>query len=115
MFHEPLGGGGGTTDTDGLDTLKPRRVNLVRAFYKVGIGIDTLALAEQHLAIGTLTATDEEDEIMSRGELRDVWHTVGHRATDGVEALESSRRTDVFLDVFDDTMELVERLGGLAI
>ena len=110
MFHEPFGSGGGSTDTHSLDTLKPLWVYFFRSLDEVGIGIDTQALIEQHLAIRTLAPTDKEDEVVLGGELRDVRHAVGYRATDGVKALERSIGGDVFLDIFDDAMELVERL-----
>ena len=82
---------------------------------KVGVGIDTQALVVEHLAVGTLTPADEEDEVVAGGKLRDVRHTVGDGAADGVEALEGGAGRDVRLDIFDDTVVLVERLRGLGI
>ena len=113
LLHEPAGGGGGTTDADGLDALKPGGLYLLRVLDEVAVGIDAQALVEEHLAVGTLAATDEEDKVVLRGKLRDVGHTVGHITADGVEALEGGIWRDVRLDVVDDAVELVERLRGL--
>ena len=115
LLHEPAGGGGGTTDADGLDALKPGGLYLLRVLDEVAVGIDAQTLVEEHLAVGTLTATDEEDKVVLRGKLRDVGHTVGHITADGVEALEGGIWRDVRLDVVDDAVELVERLRGLGI
>ena len=82
---------------------------------EVGVGIDTQAFVVEHLAVGTLTTADKEDEVVARGELRDVRHTVGDGAADGVEALKGGGGRDVRLDVVDDAVVLVERLRGLRI
>ena len=82
---------------------------------EVGVGIDTQAFVVEHLAVGTLTTADKEDEVVARGELRDVRHTVGDGAADGVEALKGGGGRDVRLDVVDDAVVLVERLRGLGI
>ena len=79
----------------------------------MGVGIDAQTLVEQHLAVGALASADEEDEIMTGGKLRDVRHSVGYRTADGVEGAEGGFRRDVLLDILDDAMKLVERLGGL--
>ena len=52
---------------------------------------------------------------MLRGEVGDIRHAVGHRAADGVEALEGGALGDVRLDVVDDAVELIERFRGLRI
>ena len=52
---------------------------------------------------------------MLRGEVGDIRHAVGHRAADGVEALEGGALGDVRLDVVDDAVKLVERLRGLGV
>ena len=81
----------------------------------MGIGVDTQALIEQHLTIRALAPTDKEDEVVLGSELRDVRHAVGYGATDGIEALKGSVGGDVILDIFDNAMKLVERLGGLTV
>ena len=81
----------------------------------MGIGIDAAALVVEHLAVGALTAADEEDEVVTGGELRDVGHAVGYGATDGVEALEGGIGRDMFLNILDNAMELVERFSSLRI
>ena len=43
---------------------------------EVGVGIDAQTLVVEHLAVGTLTPADEEDEVVAGGELRDVRHTL---------------------------------------
>ena len=115
LFHEPARGASSTTDTYGLDTFEPRGLDLLGILYEVGIRIHTQTLVKEHLAVGTLATTDEEDQIMTGSKLRDVRHAVGNTATDGVKRAEGSLWGDVLLDVLDDTMILVERLRGLGI
>ena len=81
----------------------------------MGIGIDTQALVEEYLSITALPSADEKDKVMFGGKRRNIRHTVRHTAADGIEALESCLWRDMLLDVFDDTMELIQRLRGLAI
>ena len=50
---------------------------------------------------------------MPRSKLADIRHAVGYGTADGVERTESSIRRHVLLDIFDDTMELIQRLRGL--
>ena len=88
LFHEPSGGRGGSTDADALDAIEPGGLYFVGILDEVGVGIDTQTLVVEHLAIRALTATDKEDKIVAGGKLRDVWHTVGNTAADGVETLE---------------------------
>lgn len=52
---------------------------------------------------------------MPCGKLRDIGHPVGHTSADGVEALELGLRRDMFLDIVDDAVELIQRLCGLGI
>ena len=52
---------------------------------------------------------------MFRGEVGDIRHAVGHRATDGIETLEGGALGDMRLDVVDDAVKLVERLRGLGV
>jgi hypothetical protein len=69
LFHEPFRCGGGSTDTHSLDTLKPLWVYFFWTFNEVGVGIDAKTLVEEHLAIGTLASTDEENKVVLGSEL----------------------------------------------
>jgi hypothetical protein len=69
LFHEPFGSTGGTTDADGLDAFEPGTVDLFGTLDEVGVGIDTLALVEEYLAIAAFTTADEEDEVMACSKL----------------------------------------------
>ena len=69
LFHEPFGSTGGTTDADGMDAFEPGAVDLFGTLDEVGVGIDTLALVEEYLAVGALSTTDEEDEVVAGGKL----------------------------------------------
>ena len=115
LFHEPAGGGGGTADADGVDALEPLWLYLLGILDEVGVGIHAQTLVVEYLAVRALAATDEEDEVVLGGKLRDVGHAVGHGAADGVETLEGGLGGDVRLDIIDDAMELVERLRGLTV
>ena len=115
MLHQPFGSAGGATDTYRLNTFKPNGVYLCWSLDEVGVGIDALTLVEEHPAVTALATTDKEDEVVAGGKLRDVGHAVGHRAANGVEALEGGARGDVRLDIVDDAVKLVERLGGLRV
>ena len=88
LLHEPAGGGGGTTDADGLDTLKPLRLYLLGILDEMGVRVHAQTLIIEHLAVRALSTTDKEDEVVLRGKLRDIGHAVGHRTADGVETLE---------------------------
>ena len=79
------------------------------------IGIDAQTFVIEHLAIRALSSADKEYEVVLGGKHRDVWHTVGYRTADGVEGTEGGVWRDMLLDIFDDAMELVKRLGGLRI
>ena len=50
---------------------------------------------------------------MLSGKNTDVWHTVGHLPADGVVTLEVGSGRDVLLDIGDDSVKLIKRLGGL--
>lgn len=115
LFHQPLRSAGGATNADSLDAFEPGGVYLLRSLDEVRVGIDTLTLVEEHFAVAALTTADKENEVVAGGKLRDVGHAVGDGATDGVEALEGGCGGDVRLDIVDDAMELVERLGGLRV
>ena len=108
LFHEPFRSTRSTTDAYSIDTFKPGAVYLVRSLDKVGIGIDTTALVEEYLAITTLTATDEENEVVTGGKLRDVGHAVGYGTTDGIEGAEGGIGRDMRLDIVDDAVELFQ-------
>jgi hypothetical protein len=108
LFHEPFRRARGTTDANSTYTLKPGTVYLVRTFNQVSIGIHPTALIIENLAITAFTTTDEENEIVTGSKLRDVWHTVGYGATDGVEGAEGSVRRDVRLDIINDTVKLFQ-------
>ena len=81
----------------------------------MGIGIHTQALVIKHFAVGALTPTDKEDQVVFRGKLRDIWHAVGHITTDRIKALEGCLWGYMTLDIVDDAMKLVERFRGLRI
>ena len=113
MLHQPTGGAGGTADANGVDAFEPFWLDLTGVFDQVAVGVHPQTLVEKHLAVRAFTSADEEDQIVLRGEGRDIRHAVGYRATDGIEALERGILGDMRLDVVDDTMELIERLCGL--
>ena len=123
LLHEPAGGAGGTTDADGLDVFEPGGLDLFEpggldlagVFDEMAVGVHPQTLIEEHLAVRTLPTADEENHVVFRGETGDVRHTVGYRATDGVETLERGPLGDMRLDVVDDPMELIERLRGLGV
>ena len=115
LLHEPARGGGGAADADGVDALEPLGLYLLGILNEVGVGIHAQTLVVEHLAVRTLATTDEEDEVVLGGKLRDVGHAVGNGAADGIEALEGGLGGDVRLDIVDDAMELVERLRGLTV
>ena len=81
----------------------------------MGVGVDALALAKEHLAVAALTAADEEDEVVAGGKLRDALHAVGHGTADGVERAEGGRGGYVAADILNDAVKLVERLRGLRV
>ena len=113
MLHKPSGGAGGTADANGVDAFEPFRLNFTGVFDEVAVGVHPQTLVEEHLAVRALTPTDEEDQVVLRGEGRDIRHAVGYRPTDGIEALERDTIGDMRLDIVDDTMKLIERLCGL--
>ena len=115
LLHQPLGCTRGTADANGLRPLEPFHVNLLGTLYLVTVGIDTLALVEQHLSIGALATTDKKNQVVPGCEAGDIGHTVRHLSADGIEALEHSSPDDMVLTVVDDAMELVQALGGLGI
>lgn len=81
----------------------------------MAVGVNTEALVIKNLAVRALAPTDKEDKIVLGSKLRDVWHAVGNRAADGIEALKRGRRRNMGLNVIDNPVELIERLGGLGI
>ena len=115
LLHEPAGGAGGTTDANGTDVAEPGRIDLLGVFDKMAVGVHMQALVVKHLAVRTLSAADEKDEVVLGGKTGDIGYAVGNGTADGVEALEGSFGRDMGLDVVDDTMELIERLRGLAV
>ena len=94
---------------------KPRHVYLVSTFNLIAVGIDAVALLEQHLTITALSSRHKQYKVVTRSKRRYVWHTVGYLSADGIEALELGSFAHVFLYVFYDAMESVERLSGLRI
>ena len=113
LLHKPSGGAGGTADADGLDAFEPFRLNFTGVFDEMAVGIHPQTLVKEYLAVRTFTTADEENQVVLRGEGRDIRHAVGYRATDGIEALERGILGDMRLDIVDDTMKLIERLCGL--
>ena len=81
----------------------------------MSIRIHAQALVVEHLSVRTLPSAHKQDKVVLGSKLRYVWHAVGYRTTDGVEALKGGIRRYVRLDVIDDAVKLVERLGGLRI
>ena len=77
------------------------------------VRIDLQALVKEHLTITALSATDKQNQVVARGKLRDIRHTVGHRTTDGIETLKMGVGGDMRLDIVDDTVVFIKRLGGL--
>ena len=55
----------------------------------------------------------QKDEVVTSRKLGNIGHAVGHLAADGVETLKLCLRRYVLLDIENDAVELVERLGGL--
>ena len=79
----------------------------------MAVAVHLTTLVVQHTAVAALMAAYEEDEVVLHGEGADVVHAVGHLAADGVETLKLCLRRYVLLDIENDAVELVERLGGL--
>ena len=115
LLHVPTGGAGSTADADGTDVAEPGGIDFLGIFDKMAVGVHMQALVVEHLAIRTLSATDEKDEVVLGGKTGDIGYAVGDGTADGVEALEGGFGRDVGLDVVDDTMELIERLRGLTV
>ena len=115
LLHEPAGGAGGTTDANGTDVAEPGGIDFLGVFDKMAVGVHMQALVVEHLAVRTLSAAVEKDEVVLGGKTGDIGYAVGNGTADGVEALEGSFGRDMGLDVVDDTMELIERLRGLAV
>ena len=63
LLHEPAGGAGSTTDANGTDVAEPGGIDLLGIFDKMAVGVHMQALVVEHLAIRTLSATDEKDEV----------------------------------------------------
>ena len=116
LFHKPFGRTCGSTDAYGMHIVgKPRHIYLVGTFYLIAVGIDAMALLEQHLTITALSSRHKQYKVVTRSKRRYVWHTVGYLSADGIEALELGSFAHVFLYVFYYTMETIERLSGLRI
>ncbi len=81
----------------------------------MAVGVDPSALVEQHSAVAAFSAANEEHEVVARGKRAYVGHAVCHLSANGVIALECCRGRDMCLNVFYDTVELVERLCSLRI
>ena len=115
LFHEPFGRGGSTTDAYCLDAFEPLRIYFIRTLNEMGVRIDAQAFVEQHLSITALSATDEKDQVVTAGKVRDVGHSIGDITADGVEALKGGLWRDVLPYVFYDALKLVKRLRCLGI
>ena len=81
----------------------------------MAVGVYTQTLIIEHLAVRTLTTTHKEDKVVLGSKLRYVWHTIGHRTTDGIKTLKCGIGRDMSLDIFDDAIKFIERLSGLRI
>ena len=114
LGHQPAGGRGGAADADALFSLEPGGVDFGEVGDHVRLGVDLQALAEEHAAVGTLLAADEEHEVVAPGKLADVGDAVGYLSADGVERLETAVGFQV-LDFVDDVAEALDRLGGLRV
>ena len=115
LFHQPLRCAGGTADADGVHTLKPFLLYLLRPLDEVTVGVDALTFVEEHLTVTALAPAHEEHKVVTTGECRNVRHSVGHLTADGVETLECGIRRYMFLYIFNDTMKFVERLSRLRV
>ena len=113
LFHQPLRCAGGTADADGVHTLKPFLLYLLRSLDEVTVGVDALTFVEEHLTVTALASAHKEHEVVACGKCRYVGHTVGHLSADGVEALERGFGGYMFLYILDDTVKFVERLRCL--
>lgn len=65
LLHEPLGSACSATNTDGLYTLKPLRIDFFGIFNKMSIGIDPQTLIEKHLTIAALATTYKENQVVA--------------------------------------------------
>lgn len=112
-FHQPLGSGGRSADTDGACVPEQGAVYFLRLVYLIRVGIDLLAFLKQNLSVGTFMSADEEDQVVGGREPADVRHAVGHLPADGIEILERGGRRDVSFDVGHYLPELIQRFGCL--
>ena len=92
LLHEPTGGAGGTADANGVDAVEPFWLDLTGVFDEMAVGIHPQTLVKEYLAVRTFTTADEENQVVLRGEGRDIRHAVGYRPADSIETLEVSFR-----------------------
>ena len=115
LFHQPFGGGSGSTDAYALSVVKPCRVYLFGTINDVCIRVDAEAFAEEDFPIRAFLATYEEYYVVRGGKLADVGDAVGHLSADGVVILKGYVGRDVLLDVCYDALKLFERLRCLRV
>ena len=115
MFHQPFWGTGGSADAYALYIFEPGRVYLLWSLYQVAVGIHPETLLIEHPAVAALSATYKEHQIVLTSKLRHVGHTVCHLSANGIKTLKHCGGSNLLLDIVDDSMKLVERLGGLRI
>ena len=68
LFHQPLRCAGGTADADGVHTIKPFLLYLLRTLDEVTVGVDTLTFVEEHLPVTALAPAHEEHKVVTTGE-----------------------------------------------
>ena len=64
LFHQPLGGGGGSADTYRLPVFDEGKVYFVASFYMVLVGVGLKTFLVEYLAVAALLAADEEYEVV---------------------------------------------------
>ena len=113
IFHQPFGGGGGTTDAYAAGAFEPFGLDGGRTVDQVALGVDLLTGGVEDLAVAALESADEDDDVVASSKFLNVGQSVGYLTADGIEGTELCRSLDVLGDVVDDLAESFQGLGGL--
>ena len=113
LLHEPFWRACCSTDADRVDVFYPFDVDFFCRLYLVGVRVHLFTFVEEHLPVAAFASRDKEDEFMSLSKLCDVGDSVGNLPADGVETSERSASLYMLLDVMNDMVVFLQRLGGL--
>ena len=113
VFHEPFGCTCRPTDANRSDPLEPVHGDFLRAFDLMALWINPFALIEKHFSVAAFPTRHEQDQIMFSGERSDMRYSVGHLPANGVKTFKFRLSRHMFLNIVNDSMELIQRLGGL--